>query len=687
MSTAVQQALPTRSRWRWAAGALLLAVAVLVVVLAAGGGAPKPAPAGLPDAGPVTGWGLPLVRLVADLAGLATVGLLLAPGFLLPSPASVLTRPGYAAGRLAVRAAMVWALAAAVELWLTLSDILGIKPGQAFDATLVRSFVTQIPQGRALLAQIVLALVVALVARSALTSSRSFLAAVLAALTLVPPTLTGHSSASGHHDLAVASLMVHVVCASLWVGGLLSLLWLAVTPSRPEDQRTDDRALGLALVRFSMLAGICWVAVGVSGVVNASIRIQVSDLLGSSYGVLVLCKALALLVLGSFGWWHRRHTVQQMLRDTRGHRALFVRVAAVELVVMGATFALAVGLSRTPTPPGPTFEPSSAEDLLGGPLPPRPTLERVAFGLSHEGFMLVVLLVLALTYAVGVRKLWMRGDHWPIGRVLAWYAGILVAGWATVGGLGVYAHVLFSLHMVAHMMLTMVAPIGLVLGAPVTLALRTLPGPRVPKERGMRQLLQLVLSSLPMRILSEPLVAGGLFLVSLYGLYFTTIFGDLMQTHLGHAVMELHFLAVGFLFFWVVVGVDPTPKRWHPFARIALMLIVISFHAFFAIALMNTEQVLARSYFGALHRPYDTNLLADQHLGAGITWALGEVPIVIVLIAIFVQWVRSDTRDARRSDRRIDRGQNPDLDAYNAYLKRLAEGESRLTSPDRRSTP
>ncbi|MBV9830504.1 MAG: CopD family protein, partial [Marmoricola sp.] len=394
-TTQVQQSLPTSARWRWVAGALLLAVAVLVVVLAAGGGAPKAAPAGLPDSGPVTGWGLPLVRLLADLAGVATVGLLLAPGFLLPSPASVLTRPGYAATRLAVRAAMVWALAAVVELWLTLSDILGITPRAALDGTLVRSFVTQIPQGRALLAQVVLALVVAVVARSAVTSSRTFLAAVLAGLALVPPTLTGHSSASGNHDLAVASLMVHVVGASLWVGGLLSLLWLSIAPSRREDQRADERGLGLALARFSVMAGICWVAVGVSGVVNASIRIGLSDLFTSSYGVLVLCKALALVVLGSFGWWHRHHTVQQLTHDARGHRPLFVRVAAVELVVMGATFALAVGLSRTPTPPGPSFDSSRAEELLGGPLPPAPTLARVAFGLSHEGFMLVVLLVLA----------------------------------------------------------------------------------------------------------------------------------------------------------------------------------------------------------------------------------------------------------------------------------------------------
>jgi cytochrome c oxidase assembly factor CtaG/putative copper export protein len=684
-------------RWRWAAGALLLSVVVLVVVLAAGGGGPGRVPAGLPDSGPVTGWGLPLSRLVADLAGVATVGLLLAAGFLVPSPTTVLTRPGFGAAQLAVRSSMVWAVAVAFELWLTVSDLLGMTPGRALDATLVRSFVTQIPQGRALLAQLVLALVVAGVARSALTSSRSFLAAVLAGVTLVPPTLTGHSSASGHHDLAVASLMVHVVSASLWVGGLLALLWLAITSSRSAELRADERGLSLALVRFSALAGVCWVAVGVSGVVNAAVRLQPGDLFTSSYGVLVMLKALALLVLGGFGWWHRRYTVPQMELDVRRTKLLFARVAAVELLVMGATLGLAVGLSRTPTPVTAIPDTSQAEELLGGPMPPAPDFWRVALGETHEGFLLVVLLIASFSYATGVRKLWMRGDFWPLGRVLSWYSGVAVAGWASVGGLGLYAHVMFSAHMVSHMMLSMVAPIGLVLGAPVTLALRALPGPRVPKELGLRQLLQLVLDSWPVRVLTEPLVAAALFVVSLYGLYFTPLFGDLMENHLGHAVMELHFLAVGCLFFWVVVGVDPTPRRWHPFARIALMLVVVSFHAFFAIALMNTDQILAKSYYTVLDRPYSTDLLADQHLGAGITWALGEVPILLVLAAIFVQWIRSDRSEAQRIDRRADRaearrqeGQAPDddLSRYNAYLTRLSRaGDPHTPSSDPRSKP
>ncbi len=664
---------------RWATGTLLVALAVLVVVLLAGGGAPAPVPAGLPDPGPVTGWGLPTSRVLADLFGLATVGLLMAPGLLLPSSAKVLTRPGFGAAQLAVRTAVLWAVAVAVELVLTTSDITGLPLGQALDPAQLRSFATQVPQGRALLVQLVLTMVVAVVARSTLTSSRAALATALAVVAVAPPTLTGHSAASGNHELAVASLMVHVICASLWVGGLLALLWVAVVPSRSAEAGLDRDGLGLALARFSVLAGVCWVGVGVSGVVNAAVRLDgIGAFFSTSYGVLVLCKVAALVVLGGFGWWHRKHTVEQLRRDSRGTVPRFVRVAAVEVLVMAATVGLAVGLSRTPTPATSLGDTSRAADLLGFSLPPAPDAARLALGWLPDGFALTFLVVAAGLYAAGLHALHRRGDRWPVGRTLSWYAGLLVVAWATVGGLGVYSHVLFSAHMVAHMMLSMVAPIGLVLGAPVTLALRALPGRRVPKERGLRQLLQLVLQSRVVRVVSNPLVAAGLFVVSLYGLYFTSLFGVLMSNHLGHVLMELHFLVVGSLFFWVLVGIDPTPRRWHPFARIALVLVVISFHSFFAIALMNTQTVLARTYYAGLHRGYATNLLADQHLGAGISWALGEVPIVLVLAAVFVQWIRSDRREAERADRAAGRaGGDDELRRYNDYLAQLSEADTR----------
>jgi cytochrome c oxidase assembly factor CtaG/putative copper export protein len=665
----------------WALATGLVASAVLVVVLLAGGGAPQRAPAGLPDAGAFTGWALPASRVVADLAGIATLGLLMAAGVLLPSPAAQLRWVPYLGVRVAVRVAAVWAFAVLAEIAFTVSDILGAPVAQVVNPAVVRSFLFDIPQGRALVVQLLVVLAVGLLARSVVTNRGATLAAGLALAALAPPALTGHSAAAGSHELAVASLLVHVLAASLWVGGLTALAWAAARGG----------GMRFAVPRFSVLAAWCFVAVAVSGVVNAGVRLGgFGPLLTSSYGVLVLAKTLALVTLGGFGWWHRRRTVGQLAaRDTtaaeRSDVRLFLRVAAAELVVMAATVALAVGLSRTPTPVGTEVNTSPAAELLGYPLPPAPSVGRLLLGWTPDGFALTFVVLAAVLYVTGLRCLHRRGVRWPVGRTVAWFAGLLVVGWATVGGLGLYSHVLFSAHMVSHMLLSMVAPIGLVLGAPVTLALRTLPGPRVKDEAGPRQLLLALLHSRPVRVLSHPLVALALWVGSLYALYFTALFPTLMSEHLGHVAMELHFLAVGSLFFWTLIGVDPTPRRWHPLARIGLLLAAMPFHAFFSIALMSGATVLDPSYYRTLSRPYATDLLADQHLGGGIGWALSELPLLLVVGAIFVQWVRADHREAVRLDRVADRvsarprtsspgptGEDADaLTAYNDYLARL----------------
>jgi putative copper resistance protein D len=652
------------------AGVGLVTLSVLVVVLLAGGGAPQPVPAGLPDSGPVTGWGVPSVRLLVDLAGLATVGLLLAAGLLLSSPETTLAAAPARAATLAGRVAAVWLLAVVVEIVLTVSDIVGIPPAQATDATVLRSFLGQTSQGRALLVQLALLIIVAGLARAATSPRAAVLALVVALVAMTPPALTGHSASSGSHELAVASLLVHLVAAALWVGGLAALVWVAAVAGSADGLR-------LAVPRFSTLAACCFAAVAVSGVVNAGVRLGgVAPLLSSAYGGLVLAKVAALCVLGGFGWWHRRSTVAAVAGGGRSAVRQFVSVAAAELVVMSATVALAVGLSRTPTPVGDETQPSSAAELLGFPLPGPPTAARVLFGWVPDGFALTFLVLAAGLYATGVLALRRRGDRWPVGRSISWALGLAVFAWATVGGLGLYSHVLFSAHMIAHMLLSMVAPIGLVLGAPVTLALRALPGPRVRGEASPRGMLIAALHSPAVRLITHPLVAFALFVGSVYVLYFTDLFPTLMGNHLGHVAMEFHFLAVGTLFFWVLVGIDPGPRRLPPIARIVLLFAAMPFHAFFSIALMSGTELLAPGYYHRLDRPYWTGLLADQHLGGGIGWAMGELPILLVLGAVFVQWARSDAREASRFDRASD----DELVRYNA---RLAQLEARSSAAER----
>ena len=137
--------------------------------------------------------------------------------------------------------------------------------------------------------------------------------------------------------------------------------------------------------------------------------------------------------------------------------------------------------------------------------------------------------------------------------------------------------------------------------------------------------------------------------------------------------MYAHFLLLGYLYYWVIIGVDPSPRRVSPFVKLAMLLGAMPFHAFFGLALMNSQEVLAAGWFGGLGLPWATNTLSDQRLGGAIAWGITELPLLVVLIALLAQWARSDEREARRDDRRQDTPGNDELAAYNRMLAALAE--------------
>ncbi len=665
---------------RWTCLAALLVAGVLASALVYGGSSPQEVPTGLPDPGALTGWGLPAVQLLVDVAAVSTLGLLLTGVFLLPSPQGRLAGLSLQAVRAAGMSAGAWAVLSMLWFLLTVSDQLAVPLSDTLQPELLTSVGLDTVTGRATLAQTLLAILVATCARFVLSTREGAALLIVAAVTVAPPVLAGHSAASGAHHLAVVTLLVHVLAASAWVGGLGGLAWVAWRGSK---------RLPAGLARYSTLAAWSLALVAVSGVLNAAVRLEdPSALLQSRYGVLVLCKVTALVALGALGWLHRRTSVSRLAglpaesAADRVVRRAFVRLAGVELAIMGAAMAIAVALSRTPPPAG-TAAATDVSHLIGGSLPQAPTTWRVLSSVSPDGVGLLIVGLGAALYLQGLRVLHRRGDRWPPGRTAAWFTGLLLVAWSTFGGLGAYAHVLFSAHMVSHMVLSMVAPIFLVLAAPITLALRTLPTARLPGEQGPRQLLLAVLHSRVSRVLTFPLVALAAFITSLYALYFSSLFDLLMGSALGHAAMELHFLAVGCLFFYVLVGVDPGPRRPVPLVSLVLLLAAFALHALFAVALMAETRVLGESFYQLLDRPYRTDLLADQYLGAQISWALGELPLSLVLLAVFVQWVRGDQREAsrlRRSEERhaasADADKGPDAhEQYNAYLRRLAEHE------------
>jgi putative membrane protein len=275
-------------------------------------------------------------------------------------------------------------------------------------------------------------------------------------------------------------------------------------------------------------------------------------------------------------------------------------------------------------------------------------------------------------YLVGVARARRTGVRWPWWRTVSFAAGVLSLLAVTGTWFNGYSMVLFSVHMTQHMVLSMVTPLLLLLGAPVTLALRTL-----PRGRGAagtpRALLLEALHSRVARALSSPLFTVPLFIASLYGVYFTPVFDALMSNPVGHQIMLAHFTMTGLLFFGPVVAADPWPRTVGHLGRIVELLLPVPFHAFFGIAIMMAGSLVVDT-FGRPPAAWGVDPFDDQGVAGGIAWSFGELPTVLVLAAVFFSWSRSEDRRARTLDRTADRTNDAELAAYNARLKALADG-------------
>jgi putative copper resistance protein D len=307
--------------------------------------------------------------------------------------------------------------------------------------------------------------------------------------------------------------------------------------------------------------------------------------------------------------------------------------------------------------------------LLGQPLP--------------DMFFLTVVVLGIGGYLLGVRRMRLAGHPWSLGRTASWVAGMLLLGAITNLGVARYSYVLFSVHMAQHMVLSMLVPILLVGGAPITLALRTVRRSADPNTRGPREWLLIALHSRLLNLLTHPLIALGLYIGSLYGLYFSPALGFLMRYHLGHLFMLVHFVGTGYLLFWVLIGVDPGRRRLPPHVLVLMHFASMAFHAFFGVILLQSTTVIAPDWFDSVHPSWSSSLLADQHVGAGIAWAFGEIPAAVVFVILVMQWIRSDEREQARLDRAAARadvsGEEDDLARYNAFLAKAAaqaRGES-----------
>jgi putative copper resistance protein D len=651
------------------------------------------------DPGALVRWGLPVSKAIHNVS-VATVigGLVFAVGILprnlngrthsarsrdLTGDGAAPEHPAFTrALAVAAVAGAVWTLSAIAVLVLTYADVAGqgLSGDPAFTQALVY-FMTDIETGQAWLAVTIIAAVVT----TALFGVRSLgglaLTLVLALIGLAPAALIGHSSSSSDHEGAINSLGLHLVGVSTWVGGIIILALLSgILTGAKAGTATDITEATLR--RFSALAGFAFVLVFASGVINASIRVtRWSDLFGSAYGQLILAKTAAAVVLGGIGFMHRQWVIPQLGRkgSTMSSRRVLWQLVLAELLIMGATSGIAVALGRS-APPQPTElapNASPAFILSGYELPPELTPERWFTEWRLDWIWVGVALFGLVTYFMGVAKVRRRGDSWQWFRSLNWIIGLVVLTYITSGPPSVYGRILFSAHMVDHMALTMVAPIFLVLGAPVTLALRALPA-RGDGSRGVREWILVFVHSKFSQLVTHPIFAAANFAGSIVLFYYSDLFGFAMRDHVGHELMNLHFLLTGYIFVLSMIGTDPLPRRAPYPMRLLLLLATMGFHAFFGVSIMGGTGLLAADYFGNLGRAWGPSALLDQQAGGAVAWGIGEVPTLLVAIGVAVMWSRSDQRETKRVDRAADRNNDADLAAYNDMFAKLAERDAKL---------
>ena len=600
-------------------------------------------------------------KFLSLIGSFATIGVLLSMAFLLLDIEGKLSTQAQKLRWLLWSSALLWSFGSIGTILFTLASFLDQPLSVVVDPTILRSFITQITLGQYLLFESVVGLVVAALAFRVKSVLTIVFLLLLSLIGLVAPVFQSHSASSGSHGMAIGSLVVHVVALSLWVGGVIALALL------------DPKDRSIAVPRFSELALWSLIAVVASGSVNAWARLDFKGAWNTTYAYVVIAKISLTLLLIVIGYIHRTNLAKRESINWFG----FTRLILAESFIMATTVAMGAWLSSIEAPTRivqDVFDPAISVTGISTPLPP--TWSRIFFSYEPDPLIIGILITGIALYIRGVFVLTRRGDKWPAGRTVAFALGIVAINFATSGGLGLYAQFAFSYHMIAHMILGMIAPIGIVLGAPITLALRTLPQGRTKDERGIRGTLLAALHSKLAIFYTNPIVALLLFSGSLFALYFTGIFGGMMQSYAGHLTMNIHFILAGLLFFHVIIGIDPNPRRIPHLVRIVVVLIAMSIHAFFSVALMSTTTLIDEGYFSSLKTPWVTNLLAEQQLGGSIGWAMGEIPILLALIATFISWVKDDSREVKRIDRNTARaaamGQPDELAEYNQYLQELA---------------
>ena len=611
---------------------------------------------GIPDPGTVTTFGLPALRATVWMCIALTAGSLLFSAFLIPPKltgpdlnGARLTVDGVIASRTAGWASLSVALIAVLMIPLVLSDVSGTPLGKViFEPAAWAQALEQVADAQVWLSVAAFAAVVGVAALFAGSWWSQVALLIGAILTIMPLGLTGHSATGGDHDYGTNSYIWHLVFMLVWIGALMALI-------------AHGRRLGPHLEsgvrRYSRIALFAFVVMLISGLINASIRVRPEDLLQYNYGLVLVAKTIGLLVLGLIGYAHRSVMIPRLHTD----RFAFIRLAVVELILMAAVTGLAVTLGRTPPPPPRSIDLTEMQLQMGYNLSSPLTVTNWLGQWRFELLFSVIALLLAGYYLHLTRRV----KGWNAGRTAWWLLGCATVVVTLSSGIGMHMPAAYSAHMVVHMILSMGAPVFLVLGAPLTLVSAAYPAgefnPRLWAESFQR--------SRFLRVMSWPPVSLVQFVFFFYVLYISIPLYELMiSEHAGHVIMNAVFILSGYFYFWELIGPDHIEGRASAKMRLVWLWVSMPIHLFMGVYLMQLNVVMGEEFYTSLNLPWQPDLLADQKAGGGIAWAAGSFPLLIVFGVLFYLFWREDRAETRELDRRAEESDDEEWRRYNEML-------------------
>lgn len=596
-----------------------------------------------------------VLTAVATASSWLVFGTIIVLLFLLATPRRRRSLLGEPELRVARIAAGVWMCAAGLLVVVDAADINGQPIERIFEPGALSYLIAASDLPKAWIVTFVLAALTFLILGFAETWTGLLAPLWCVVIGMLAPIVVGQILVGANHDFG-SDLGAIAAIARPALFGVAAALAVRVASGRLLRPVT--------LVRSFWFLSAAWLVLAATEVGLAFFTLA-GPAEGNPTGLLVAVRAVVLVAAGVVLAW--AFAARARLTASR------IGLALMSFVVIGATY-LGVTLAMEQIPPPHYFTSSSIMTVFFGFELTEAPSAWVFFTTWRPNVLLAVISVAAIAvYLVAFARVRRSGVAWPVGRVVAWVTGWVVVIVSTSSGLGLYAGSDFGVHMIVHMGLNMLAPILLVMGGVVTLLLRATVAHRPDQPAGPHEWLTAILGWRVLHVLYSPLVVFALFVGSYYALYLTGLFETIIRFHWAHQAMNLHFLIVGYLYYSLVIGVDRPPRPLPPLGKLGFVLAAMPFHAFFGVILMMAATPIAENFYQTLDAPWQPDLMASQYVGGGVAWAGGELPLLIVIIALGIQWARQDRTEARRRDRHFDTGMDDEFEEYNRMLDELAQ--------------